>query len=232
MDLKGVEMTWLGHSAFRFELPDGTIVYVDPWLTGNPACPETEQRPERVDAVFITHGHFDHLGDMLALGSRLGPHAYCNFEISIYLEGKGIPNVVGLNKGGTVEGPGGVRGTMVDAVHSSGILDGGKIVDGGDPGGWVLDFPGGLRLYHAGDTMPFGDMRIIGELFHPDIALLPIGGHFVMDPVQAAYAAGLLGITTVVPIHFGTFPVLAGTPEQLQAAGPGLEVVDLKVGDG
>lgn len=231
MDLNGIEMTWLGHAAFRFRTGDGTTIYVDPWLEGNPSCPEAEQRPDRADAVFLSHGHFDHFGATPDLAG-LGAQVFCIHEIAVYLESTGIPNVVGLNKGGTVPGPGGVIGTMVDAVHSSGISGERGIVDGGDPAGWVLEFPGGTRVYHAGDTMVFGDMALIGELFKPSIALLPIGGHYVMDPRQAAHAVRLLGVDTVVPMHYGTFPILAGTPAELAAAldGSGVEVADLEIG--
>lgn len=233
MDLHGIEMTWLGHAAFRFRTEDGTTVLVDPWLEGNPACPEPEHTQDRVDAIFITHGHFDHMSAAEPLARRHGANVYAIHEIAVYLESLGIDTVIGLNKGGTVDGPGGIRGTMVDAVHSGGMSGPDGIIPGGTPAGWVLAFPGGARIYHAGDTMVFGDMRLIGELFSPDIALLPIGGHYVMDPPQAARAAGLLGVRTVVPMHYGTFPILAGTPAELSAelAGTGIEVVALTIGE-
>ncbi len=232
MQLDGLELTWLGHAAFRFRTADGTVSLVDPWLSGNPACPEAEHEPERVDAIYLTHGHFDHVGDTVALAKRHAPRLFAIHEISVWLEGQGLENVTGLNMGGTVAGPGGVSATFVPAVHSSGISGEAGIVDGGDPGGWVLAFDGGPTIYHAGDTMVFGDMALIGELWQPDIALLPIGGHYTMDPRQAAKAAKLLGVSTVVPMHYGTFPILAGTPEELRdAAGGAFEVVVLTAGE-
>ncbi len=232
MQLDGLELTWLGHAAFRFRTADGTVTFVDPWLSGNPACPEAEHEPERVDAIYLTHGHFDHVGDTVALAKRHAPRLFAIHEISVWLEGQGLENVTGLNMGGTVAGPGGVSATFVPAVHSSGISGEAGIVDGGDPGGWVLAFDGGPTIYHAGDTMVFGDMALIAELWQPDIALLPIGGHYTMDPRQAAKAAKLLGVSTVVPMHYGTFPILAGTPEELRdAAGGAFEVVVLTAGE-
>lgn len=238
MQLGGVEMTWLGHAAYRIRLDDGTTLLVDPWLTGNPACPEGERTQDRCDAIFVTHGHFDHMGasdgkvDVVDLARDTGAMVFAIHEISVWLGAQGLENVVGLNMGGTVDAPGGVRATMVSAVHSSGMSGDSGIVDGGDPAGWILDIAGGPTVYHAGDTMVFGDMALIGELWSPDVALLPIGGHFTMDPAQAARAAGLLGVETVVPIHYGTFPILAGTPEQLREIGGGrFEVVAPEPGE-
>ncbi|HUU61811.1 MAG TPA: metal-dependent hydrolase [Acidimicrobiia bacterium] len=231
MDLNGLELTWLGHAAVRLRLGEGTTIYLDPWLTGNPACPGHEQHPERANAVFLTHGHSDHFGDTLDLALRLQAEVFCMNEIAVYLSGHGASRVVGLNKGGTVTGPGGLRATMVHALHSGGLDAPDGIRYGGEAAGWVLSFPGGPTLYHAGDTMIFGDMALIGDLWAPDIAFLPIGGHYTMDPLQAARAARMLGVSAVVPIHYGTFPVLTGTPQQLaEALGSEVEVATLTPG--
>lgn len=230
MQLNGLEITWLGHAAVRFRLGDGTTVFIDPWLT-NPSAPESEHRQDRADAVYLTHGHFDHVGDTVDLVKSTGASLYCIHEISIWAEAQGIEEPVGCNKGGTLEGPGGIKATMVDAVHSSGISGDEGIIPGGEAAGWVLEFPGGPTVYHAGDTMVFKDMELIGELFSPGIAMLPIGGWFTMDPRQAARAGQLLGVDTVIPIHFGTFPILTGTPEELrQHAGAAFEVAELEIG--
>lgn len=231
MDLGGIELTWLGHAATRVRLDDGTTVLIDPWLSTNPVCPEDEHAPARVDAIYLTHGHFDHVGDTVDLARATGAQLFAIHEISVWLEGAGLENVVGSNKGGVVEGPAGIRAALTDAVHSSGISGDQGIIPGGEAGGWVLEIPGGPTLYHAGDTTVFGDMALIGEIHSPDIALLPIGGHFTMGPAVAARAAGLLGVETVIPIHFGTFPILAGSPAEFREAGAGaFEVVELEIG--
>lgn len=232
MDLGGLSITWLGHAAIRLELADGTVSFIDPWL-GNPLCPQEHQNPERVDSVYITHGHFDHFGATLDLVSSHQPHVFAIHEIAVYLEGHGAENVVGSNKGGTVEGPGGIRGTLVEASHSSGISGDDGIVPGGEAAGWVLEIPGGPTVYHAGDTGLFGDMALIGELWDIDLAILPIGGHYTMGPEHAARAARMLQVPAVLPIHYGTFPILAGSPADLGAAlaGSSIDVVECRVGE-
>lgn len=232
MNLHGVELTWLGHASIRLRLTDGTVLLIDPWLEGNPACPEAEHSQDRVDGVFITHGHFDHIGDTLALSAAHSPQVFAIHEISVFLESQGVGNVVGSNKGGSVTGPGGVTATLVDAVHSSGMSGDEGIIPGGEAAGWILAVPDGPTVYHAGDTTVFGDMQLIGELWSPDLALLPIGGHYTMGPDHAAVAARMLGVSAVVPIHYGTFPILDGTPAELAAAldGSGIEMIEATAG--
>lgn len=232
MQLHGLEITWLGHAATRIRLDDGTTVHIDPWLQGNPACPEDEHTQDRCDAVFITHGHFDHVSGAPGLVRNHDARFHAIHEIAVWAEGIGIEEAVGSNKGGTVESVAGIRASLVDAVHSSGISGDDGIVPGGEAGGWVLEFPGGPTIYHAGDTTVFGDMALIGELWSPDIALLPIGGWYTMGPAHAARAARMLGVETVIPIHFGTFPILAGTPDELEEHAAGdFEVVALEIGE-
>lgn len=233
MRLDGVEVTWLGHAAFRFRLDDGVTLLVDPFLGDNPLCPAEQKHPDTVDAIFVTHGHRDHLGDAASIARSTGATVFSIFEIKRWLMQQGLEDdrTVPLNKGGTVAAPGGVQATFVHAVHSSGIYGDEGMINGGAAGGWVLDFPGGPTVYHAGDTDVFGDMALIGELWGPTIACLPIGGHFTMGPRSAARAAVLLGVETVIPMHFGTFPVLAGRPDHLrQYSGGSFRVEELTVG--
>ena len=225
-----LEVTWLGHASVRLCTEDGSTYLIDPWLAGNPACPEGEHSQERADAVFITHGHFDHVGDSLDVVRKTGAPLHAIHEIAVWAGAQGVEAAVGSNKGGTLT-VAGVEATLVHAVHSGGISGDDGIIPGGDPGGWVLAFPGGPTVYHAGDTMIFGDMALIGEFWEPDIAFLPIGGWYTMGPKQAARAAGMLGVKQVVPIHYGTFPILTGTPEELAEHGGGaFEVVRMEPG--
>ncbi|MBI4514915.1 MAG: metal-dependent hydrolase [Deltaproteobacteria bacterium] len=178
-----VRLTWLGHSAFRIHSAGGKTLLVDPWLRGNPACPDSEKQPAAVDALLITHAHFDHIGDAVDIAKTAKPQSVVSiYEISAWLERQGVENCVGMNKGGTAEVLPGIKVTMVQAEHSCGLLDNGQIVYGGEPCGYIIELENGQRIYHAGDTNVFGDMKIIGELYRPDVALLPIGGFYTMAP--------------------------------------------------
>jgi len=227
----GARITWLGHAAFLIETPGRKNLLVDPWVAGNPACPERSKRLPKIDAILVTHGHFDHVGDAVAIAKENGCPVVSNYETACWMRSKGIEKAVEMNKGGTVE-VAGVKATMVSADHSCGISDDGRIVYGGDAAGFVITLENGYRVYHAGDTNLFGDMRLIGEVYKPDIALLPIGGLYTMGPLEASHAVRLLGVKRVVPMHFGTFPPLAGTPAELrELCGSRAEVVEMKPGD-
>ena len=229
MNLMGVKLTWLGHATFRIETPEGKTFIVDPWIAGNPKCPESEKNVKKADALVITHGHFDHIADAVELAKRDGTMAVGIFELCTWLQKKGAKQISPMNKGGT-QVVADVKITMVHAVHSCGIQDGDEIVYGGEACGYVLEFSNGVKIYHAGDTNVFGDMAIIRELYAPKIAMLPIGDHFTMSPREAAYACKLLKPETVIPMHFGTFPVLTGRPSQLQELAPEVKVVELTPG--
>lgn len=186
-DRGNVDITWLGHATFRIRTAGGRTILLDPWLQQNPACPQSLKKVDGLDAIFVTHGHFDHIGDAVSLAKEHRVPTVCNWETSVWLEGKGVQTCVGMNKGGTVN-VAGLEIVMVHADHSCGILDEGKIVYGGDPCGYVIEMENGYRIYHAGDTNVFGDMKIIGDLYKPDVALLPIGSHYTMGPREAAVA--------------------------------------------
>ena len=208
-----MEITWLGHGTFQFKLPSGEVILMDPWTEGNPAYP-TAHKIERVDVICISHGHFDHIHDAVPLAKKFSPQVVGIYEICQWLESKGVENIRPMNKGGSQQvGP--VTVTMTHAVHSCGILDEGKIIYGGEAAGYVLRFHDGRSLYFAGDTNVFSDMALIEQLYHPDLAFLPIGDLFTMSPKEAALACCMLKPKKVVPMHFGTFPPLTGRPEQL-----------------
>ncbi len=214
--LGGTRITYLGHSTFRFVTAGGEQIIIDPWLTDNPQTPEGLKQVDELDTILVTHGHFDHFDDATPLAQETGATVVANFEISTYLMGKGIENVMPMQKGGTAQ-IGGIQVTVVDALHASSIAEeDGTVIYAGEPSGYILEFEDGFKLYHAGDTGIFGDMRLIGELYRPDLALLPIGNQVVMSPFEAAHATRLLGVRHVVPIHYGTFPFLPGTPEEFQ----------------
>jgi len=213
---RGFALTWLGHHSFKLVTRGAKTVLLDPWVESNPACPKELKTFDRIDVMTISHGHGDHMGDAVTLGKKFKPTVICNYEIHAYLQRKGVPNTASMNKGGTQEHHG-LRFTMVHAIHSSGIEDGGQVIYGGEPCGYVITLEDGTRIYHAGDTAVHSDMALIAELYAPEIALLPIGDHYTMGPREAAVAARLLKPKYIVPAHYGTFPALTGTPEALRA---------------
>jgi L-ascorbate metabolism protein UlaG (beta-lactamase superfamily) len=212
--------TWYGHSCWELTTPGGKTVIFDPWF-GNPSSPRSPDAVDRCDVLLVTHGHDDHFGNALAIASRTRPIWPCIHEMSLWL-GRNYAHkdgLIGFNKGGTVEAAG-LKITMVRADHSSGDIYAAaeSPLYLGEPAGFIVELEDGDRVYFAGDTDVFSDMRLIGERFRPSLAFLPIGGHFTMDPIAAAMAVELLGVSDVAPMHYGTFPLLAGTPDQLRAA--------------
>ena len=228
----GIRVTWLGHSTFRIAYEDRTLL-IDPWVMSNPVCPDDAGRFENIDVMLITHGHSDHIADAVALGREFQPTVAANFEIIAWLEARGIEHSEPMNKGGTIDVDG-LQVTMTHAFHSSTITDeDGNTVPAGEAGGFVVRFPNGFAIYHAGDTAVFGDMKLIGELYAPDLAMLPIGSRFTMDPREAALAVRLVGAPAVIPIHYGTFPLLTGTPDEFQqlTADDPVEIIVLHPGE-
>ena len=222
-------LTWLGHSAFRLDTAGGKRIYVDPFLNGNPTCPAGERDPERADVVALTHGHGDHVGDTVAIAQKHGSTVVAIVELSHWLGTKGIDGakLPGPNKGGTVDVDG-VKFTLTVAFHSGSGPDGSYV---GEPSGLVVETEDGKTLYFAGDTCVFGDMALIARVYEPDLAILPIGDHYTMGPREAAVALDLLQAKRCVPCHWGTFPVLTGTPAELQKLAPNVKVEQLQPGD-
>src|SRR4249920_1149690 len=227
-----VQLTWLGHGTFRFDSPGGKRVYIDPWIT-NPKCPDNEKEPERIDVIAITHGHDDHVGNTVDLVKKFDCTVVAPVELADWLVWmkKAVPEdkIRDPNKGGTVDLDG-VKITLTHAQHSSSTIDD-DMVYLGEPVGLVFEVENGTKIYVAGDTNVFGDMQLIKRLYAPDVAILPIGGHYTMDPKEAALALELLGVQKCVPCHYGTFPPLKGTPAELQQLAPDVQVDEIEPGD-
>lgn len=233
LQTRGNKITWLGHATFRIDTPSGKVILIDPWMQTNPMCPEANKKLERLDTMLITHGHFDHIADAVELGKKFKPQVVGIVELCAWLESKGVASTSAMNKGGTQK-VGEIEVTMVNALHSNGIQDGDQMIYGGEPCGYIIRLPGGLTIYHAGDTSLFGDMKLIGELYAPDLAMLPIGDHYTMGPREAATAIRFLNVRHVIPMHYGTFPQLVGRPEQVRQLTQdisGLEVHAMKPGE-
>jgi L-ascorbate metabolism protein UlaG (beta-lactamase superfamily) len=228
---KGTRITWLGHATVLLTTPKGTNLLIDPFIAMNPKYPKDFSLPAKIDYILLTHGHMDHMADTVPAASKHGSTVVAIYELADYVAGKGVKNTIGMNLGGTVQLDD-AAATMVEAKHSAGAQDEAGTHYVGVAGGFVLTIKDSPTLYHAGDTAVFGDMQLIRELYKPEIAMLPIGGHFTMGPKEAALAVRYLAPKTVLPLHFGTFPPLTGTPDQLAAlVDPSVKVVRWSPGE-
>lgn len=227
----GTRITWLGHATVLIRTAKGTTILIDPFIAQNPKFPKGFELPSKIDYILLTHGHGDHVSDVVPVAAKHGAKVVAIYELADYVAKKGVLETVGMNLGGTVQLDD-VAATMVDAKHSAGAQDEKGTHYVGVAAGYVIHIEGGQTLYHSGDTNVFGDMKLIGDLYRPKVAMLPIGGHFTMGPKEAALAVNLLQPQVVLPIHFGTFPVLTGTPDALaELVPPNVEVVRWSPGE-
>ena len=241
------ELQWFGQSAFKITTPGGKVILIDPFITKNPKTPAALKdltKLGKIDLILVTHGHGDHVGDTAAISEMSGAKVAMNADMGHTFAALGwVPynRLIRFNKSGTITplGPD-IRISMVQAQHSSDVVytdpatQKKTVLPGGEPAGYIIELENGFKIYHAGDTGVFGDMQLIADYYKPDLALLPIGGHFTMDPAGAAYAVrNLLKVSRVIPMHYGTFPPLKGTPQELiqQLAGYPTEVVAMQPGE-
>lgn len=229
--LKGTRITWLGHATVLVETAKGTRILIDPFIAGNPKYPKSYVLPEKIDYVLLTHGHGDHISDVVPVATKHGATVVAIYELAAFVASKGVEKHLGMNLGGTVQ-LADVAATMVEAKHSAGAQDEMGTHYVGVATGYVMAVEDGPVLYHAGDTAVFGDMKLIAELYQPEVAMLPIGGHYTMGPKEAAVAVKMLMPKMVLPLHFGTFPPLTGTPAALaRLVDSSVQVVDWNPGD-
>ena len=211
---QGARITWLGHATVLIQTAKGTNILIDPFIADNPRYPKDFKLPSKIHFVLLTHGHGDHISDVVPVAEKHDSTVVAIYELADYVSKQGVEKTIGMNLGGTVQLEE-VAASMVEAKHSSGAQDKHGTHYVGIAAGYVLTIPDSPVVYHAGDTAVFGDMKLIGEFYHPEVALLPIGGHFTMGPKEAAWASRFLGAKTILPLHFGTFPPLKGTPGEL-----------------
>jgi len=228
--LKGTRVTWLGHATVLVQTPKGTNILIDPFIEHNPKYPKDFVLPEKIDFILLSHGHGDHMADAAPVAKQHNSTVVAIYELAAFIAEQGVKQTMGMNLGGTAQ-LADVAATMVEAKHSACTQDKDGTRYAGVAAGYVLTVADGPVLYHAGDTAVFSDMKLIRDLYHPDVAMLPIGGFYTMGPKEAAVAAQFISPKVVLPIHFGTFPPLTGTPDELAALlGKEIEVARLTPG--